>query len=112
MRWYLSGPMTGLPDYNRAAFHAAAARIRAAGHEVLNPAELCPPGISWEEAMAIDLAALDTAEGVITLPGWERSRGARIEVQRARQQGLPVHALRHWLQMRHDARSAQELEYD
>ncbi len=77
MRWDLSGPMTGLPDLNIPAFHAATARIRAAGHDVLNPAELCPPGISWEQAMAIDLAALDIADGVITLPGWKRSRGGR-----------------------------------
>jgi hypothetical protein len=89
--------MTGLPDFNVSAFREAAARIRATGHDVLNPAELCPPGISWEQAMAIDLAALDSADGVMTLPGWDRSRGARIEVQRAKQQGLPVHALRDWL---------------
>lgn len=112
MRWYLSGPMTGLPDLNIPAFHAAAARIRAAGHDVLNPAELCPPGLSWDQAMAIDLAALDTADGVITLPGWQRSRGAQIEVKTARQRGLPVHALHDWLHTRTFSKGAPELEYE
>jgi hypothetical protein len=90
MRWYLSGPMTGLPDFNRPAFHAVARQVRAAGQGELNPAELCPPGLRWAAAMAIDLRALDTADGVILLPGWERSRGARIEVQRAKARDLPI----------------------
>ena len=37
---YLSGPMTGLPDFNRPAFHAAAAALRAQGYVVINPAEV------------------------------------------------------------------------
>lgn len=97
MRWYLSGPMTGLPDLNRSAFHRVAASVRAAGHDALNPAELCPSGITWKAAMRIDLAALKTAQGVICLPGWERSRGARIEVCVARRRGLPVWTFGDWL---------------
>lgn len=38
-RLYLAGPMTGLPDFNYPAFHAAAAAWRAAGWTVANPAE-------------------------------------------------------------------------
>ena len=37
---YLSGPMTGLPDYNRAAFNLRAEAFRAAGYTVNNPAEI------------------------------------------------------------------------
>ena len=40
MRIYLSGCMTGCPDHNRPAFDAAAKRLRAQGHFVINPAEL------------------------------------------------------------------------
>lgn len=39
-RIYISGPMTGLPDFNFPAFHDAAARLRERGHEVANPAEI------------------------------------------------------------------------
>jgi len=38
-RIYISGPMTGLPEHNFPAFHAAAERLRKAGWEVNNPAE-------------------------------------------------------------------------
>lgn len=97
MRWYLSGPMTGLPDFNRPAFHQAAAVVRAAGQTVWNPAALCPPGLGWKAAMRIDLVALKRAEGLILLPGWERSRGARIERRRARARGLPIYRWEDWL---------------
>ena len=40
MRIYVSGPITGLPDHNVAAFDAAAKRLRAQGHFVINPHEL------------------------------------------------------------------------
>lgn len=38
-RVYIAGPMTGLPDFNYPLFHMAAARWRAAGWVVCNPAE-------------------------------------------------------------------------
>jgi hypothetical protein len=38
-RLYLSGPMSNLPDLNFPAFHSMAARLRAAGHQVVNPAQ-------------------------------------------------------------------------
>ena len=38
-RIYLSGPMSGLPELNFPAFHAEAARLRALGFEVVNPAD-------------------------------------------------------------------------
>ncbi|MBT9158943.1 MAG: hypothetical protein DDT26_00192 [Dehalococcoidia bacterium] len=42
MRIYISGPMTGLHDLNFPAFRDAAAKLRAIGYEVVNPAELNP----------------------------------------------------------------------
>lgn len=40
MRIYISGPMTGLPDSNISAFNAAAERLLAEGHFVINPADI------------------------------------------------------------------------
>ena len=45
MKTYIAGPMTGLPEFNRPAFNAAAKEIAASGHVPLNPAIL-PDGLS------------------------------------------------------------------
>lgn len=80
IRYYIAGPMTGLPKLNFPAFHAMAAKLRAAGHEVINPAELNPdPTAEWTDCMFADLKALTTCDGIVMLPGWENSPGAQIE---------------------------------
>lgn len=89
---YLAGPMSGLPDFNFPAFHAAAARLRAQGYVVINPAELDDGDTShsWDYYMRRDIPMLLTAQAVAVLPGWEQSRGATLEVTIARALGMPV----------------------
>ncbi len=77
---YISGPMTGLPELNFPAFNAESARLRGLGFDVVNPAELNPDGASWGECMRKDIVALMGCGIVATLPGWEHSKGARLEV--------------------------------
>ncbi|WP_323150746.1 DUF4406 domain-containing protein [Pseudomonas glycinae] len=89
-RIYLSGPMTGLPGLNFPAFHAMTTSLRDAGHVVTNPAELNPDGGSWNDCMRRDIAALMGCDTVATLPGWEHSKGARLEVLIADRLGMPV----------------------
>ena len=89
---YLSGPMTGLPDYNRPAFDEAAAQIRAEGRTVFNPAEVGERDVirtrSWY--MRKDIDALLKCDSVHVLQGWEKSKGARLEIEIARQLELPI----------------------
>ena len=60
-RIYLAGPMTGLPQLNFPAFHAAAAHLRTYGYTVINPAEINPDhSMSWEACMRKDIAELVT----------------------------------------------------
>ena len=90
---YLSGPMTGLPDNGYPAFQAAAERLRGQGVTVISPHEIVPPGAapwSWEDHMRADLAALLTCDVIVLLPGWETSRGARLEKTVADALGLVV----------------------
>lgn len=89
---YLSGPMTGLPDFRRPAFHAAAAALREQGHVVINPAEVdLGPDATWSDYMRVHLAEIARrVTQVFVLPGWEGSRGAQLEVHVARSLGLPV----------------------
>lgn len=88
---YLAGPMSGLPDFNYPAFHAAAAKLRALGHEVLNPAENpVPPCGTWQGYMRLALAQLVQCECIVLLPGWSDSRGALVERELAQTLGMDL----------------------
>ena len=90
-RVYLSGPMTGRPEYNFPAFHAAASALRAKGLDVANPAEIEPTGEkTWANCMKADIKALCDCCTVALLPGWEDSKGANIEARLAIQLGMRV----------------------
>ena len=102
MKVYLAGPMQGIPNFNFPTFIAVAACLRGAGYEVFNPAERDierhgtdisadnPNGsvaqaeqdhkFSLRDALAEDTAFIcKEAEGIVMLPGWERSYGAKAE---------------------------------
>lgn len=86
---YISGPMTGLPDFNREAFHTEAARLRTLGYRVENPAESSGGG-SWQGYMRMALIQMARSDWLYMLPGWEQSRGAKIEHRLALDIGLEV----------------------
>jgi nucleoside 2-deoxyribosyltransferase len=88
-RIYLAGPMTGRPDLNYPAFNAEAARLRALGLHVENPAEN-PAQETWQDYMRQAVAQLVTCDAVALLPGWENSRGALIENGLAVSLGIPT----------------------
>lgn len=96
MRLYIAGPMSGLPDYNYPAFHAAEAGLRAAGHETLNPATN-PEQDSWEGYMRAAIAQVIQAEAIAFLPGSHNSRGARLELNLADALGMEARPLNEWL---------------
>ena len=90
-RWYISGPMTGQPDWNFPAFNERAAAMRAKGYRVVNPVEINPdPSASRAACLRRDIEALLTCTAVMLLPGWRQSRGARLEAAIGRELGLRV----------------------
>lgn len=115
MRVYIAGPMTGIPQFNYPAFDAAAECLRRQGHEVFSPAEMDDPetrrlamaspdgspgsgtanGETWGDFLARDVKLIADSEldAVVVLPGWERSRGARLETFIARMEGIAVLAI-------------------
>lgn len=90
-RIYISGPMTGLPGFNYPAFNAEAARLRALGYHVENPAEN-PPQESWVAYIAVCIPQLLTCDTIALLPGWSESRGALWERYVASQEGITITA--------------------
>lgn len=98
MKIYISGPMSGLPDFNYPAFFTAAKDLRACGHAPINPARVRPgkTPTTWLEFMRHALRDIADADGIATLPGWSASRGASLEVDIARCLELPVRPLQDW----------------
>lgn len=90
-KFYLAGPMSGIPDRNFPAFHDAAAHLRALGVDLISPAELeweqglpvegdLPEGSTYGDVLGRDVKiVIDDVVGLILLPNWEKSVGARIE---------------------------------
>jgi hypothetical protein len=109
VRVYLAGPMRGYPGFNFAAFLEAADELRAAGHEVLSPAEhdlsggFDPTGsgksFDLRAAFRWDLEQVQSVEMVVVLPGWEKSKGASAEVAVAEVIGTPVYTLENLLRL-------------
>lgn len=107
MMAYIAGGITGVEDY-KARFAAAKRMLLREGEDrqismeryygtpradvVLNPAEL-PEG--WPNGLYMDvcLAMIRAADLVVFLPGWERSRGASLEMQYSRYEGKPVYKI-------------------
>jgi dATP/dGTP diphosphohydrolase, N-terminal/Domain of unknown function (DUF4406) len=110
MKLYTAGPMTWIPQFNYPAFDQVATVLRRKGFDVLSPAEMdsdemreramaSPDGApgaiagleSWGDMLARDVKIIaDEADGVVLLPGWEQSKGARLEAFIARHVGKPV----------------------
>lgn len=98
MKIYISGPMTGMPEHNFPAFHAAAAALRKLGYEVANPAEInAAVGGDWHSYLRADIKALCDCDGLALLSGWEDSKGAHLEVHVAHRLGIRVRTLEAWL---------------
>ena len=94
MKIYIAGPMSGVEHFNFPNFHKAASQLRNAGHEVVNPAEICPDtSLGWAECMKRDIVRMLECGAIALLDGWERSRGARIEAELAKSLGLRVDLL-------------------
>jgi hypothetical protein len=89
---YISGPMTGLPNYNYPAFNEVAEVLRNGGITVCNPAEFFggKGDRTREEYMLESIRCLIACDSVVTLPGWELSDGAVLEIEIAKQLGLPI----------------------
>lgn len=88
-RIYLSGPITGVDNY-KIIFSAYAIRLWRLEWEVVNPATACPPKWGYWRCMARCIRLELGCGAIAMIPGWEKSRGAKIEHRIARMMGLQV----------------------
>lgn len=87
---YISGPITGVPQY-WLAFEAAEDALLAEGFIPLSPAHL-PKGLTPEQYMRIDLAMIDSADAIYVLYDSVKSKGAMLEYRYCQYIGKPVAA--------------------
>ncbi len=86
---YCSGPMSGLPNNNYEEFHKNTKFLRDLGWTVISPAEMdaalgVDPTQPFSEEQYLntlrhDYKALADCDAIAFIPGWESSRGARLE---------------------------------
>ena len=91
---YISGPISGVPDYwlrflRAETFLRQDLRGRAIAPRIFNPARL-PRDWSNRQYMHAAFAAIDESDVVILLPGWENSGGASLEKEYAGYTGIPM----------------------
>ena len=92
---YISGHLTfggaADPTPNIAAFNSAADKLRSLGFDVINPVEnIGDKDTMWSQWMRADLRLLLTCDGIVMLPRWEESKGARLENHNARELGMSI----------------------
>lgn len=116
MKLYLGGKMVGIPGYGFKDFDDAAAKIRALGYEVFNPAErdrsvgfkgeeadgsfehMERVGFSRRDALATDLDWIaHNSDGMVCLANWRKSPGAKAEIALHQGLFLPVWELADFL---------------
>lgn len=97
---YLAGPMTGYPQFNFPLFEAATKKLRDEGFDVISPHEQDSPAVqkeawasadgvlhggkiageTWGDILSKDVKIVaDKVTGIVFLPNWFKSRGARLE---------------------------------
>ncbi|MDE2103029.1 MAG: DUF4406 domain-containing protein [Patescibacteria group bacterium] len=102
--FYISGPMTGIKDWNYPLFHEVAAQLRSkllldglddADSLVFNPAEMFDgeTDLPRHAYFLEDISALTESMRILLLPGWENSAGAKLEVAVAKEIGLDFYRL-------------------
>ncbi len=91
---YISGPITNVEGGNQETFTAAANLLHELGYAAINPHSLFTnidtTDFTWEDYMRGCIIAMMQANEVVTLDGWELSKGAVIEVDLARKLSIPV----------------------
>ena len=90
-RVYLAGPMSGYDDFNFHAFDLAAEELREKGYHVFSPAEndflrygddflQHPHRYDSRKTMADDTRWIcEYADAIALMPGWEKSKGVKVE---------------------------------
>lgn len=101
LTYYIAGPMSNIPQFNFPQFEKAAVYLRGQGYTIVSPHEQDAPevqkaawasingkldeggkiaGLTWGKILSKDVELVaDHVDGIIFLPNWWTSRGAKLE---------------------------------
>jgi len=97
---FISGPMTGYPDFNFPRFNLAVQQLKEAGIDCVNPVDICRK--YKKERVLADKTVFDqmiadqqkeekTCDAILLLDGWEKSKGVRLELKTALDLDFPIY---------------------
>lgn len=86
---YISGPITGVPDYAE-RFRQAEEYLNSHGQITHNPAEFEARDWAWRDYMRRDIGLLMECDTIYMLDGWRDSKGARLEHHIATELGFDI----------------------
>lgn len=97
-KFYLAGPMTGLPNFNYDGFERAKQQLEDHMLDVVSPHTKFKDETEFQRAarsnsfyMAHAVNLLMTCNAIILMPGWSKSVGARTELELALSCGYSVY---------------------
>lgn len=98
---YLSGSITGIENLNIEAFREAEEILKKKGHKVMVPHDLFEgyDTEGWEhwQFMRVCVMGLASCDMVVTLLAWDKSKGAKQEIDIARILLMPVEPITKFL---------------
>lgn len=92
MNVYISGPVTGNKDYKE-QFGSMSYLLKKYGHKPVNPVQVMDPVrgvLDYKTILNADLELLEGCDGILLMPGFEESNGAKKEFEKAKRLELKI----------------------
>jgi hypothetical protein len=92
---YISGPMTGRPDFNYPEFDRVATYLRKRGFVVISPSETAGGVSHMDRSWYLThdfMTILTSVDLIVVLEGWKSSAGSIVEIMVAASVGIPAYS--------------------